>query len=235
MRYLLFLIVLAGCNDGKETTPVILPDSLYLNADTLTTKLMYLDSVSKLTVFNLTHKIEKLKKERDTLIHTGAVVYKYVDGADTKNFFIEDLKQRLREKDNEIASLKNQLNDIYKPTEKQSTKSVPSKTFIQSEIITPDENSLVVELDTGNLNIQGAELYLIPFKGNKAKMNYDMYCDNSINQFRKADNYDNFYFFNSVPRGKYIVKICYYYGGYKVVNKGIGKETITMQLSPPLQ
>lgn len=70
-------------------------------------------------------------------------------------------------------------------------------------------------------------------------MRYDLVCDMiELNKFnpRLAMTYEGQYFFNDLPPGKYLIKVCSYYGNYKVIERE--KETyqeVVMQVAPPIQ
>ena len=73
----------------------------------------------------------------------------------------------------------------------------------------------------------------------KAKI-YEINCEE--NKINKAENikrafYRNgFYYFPDVTKGKYLVKICTYYGGYYTYNKSTdGMESVNWDASPPIR
>lgn len=122
----------------------------------------------------------------------------------------------------------------------------------------PDENSLIL-----NLNIkfvskipvespsplvlpENLSIYLIPDSDGNQKVirdnkEYELFCNENrlrkIKGVKMAVYYkkEKNYFFNNVPEGKYLIKICSYYGNYKMVSKGKGRQIISMLVSPPLQ
>ena len=53
---------------------------------------------------------------------------------------------------------------------------------------------------------------------------------------KKASYYEGQYFYNDIPEGEYLIKICSYYGSSKTINwKGKMQKPITLPLKPPVK
>ena len=180
-------------------------------------------------------KINQLEKDKREY-EKGIRVLAYVPNNDSAN----KLRLKLNEANRQIAKLTSELNSLKTKetvTKYQPVVRKPDTVFIQPGIITPDETSLVVNLD-GKIP-DNVTLYLIPYsKRIKKLMVYEASCDESIilkNDFKTAKYYNGLYFFNSVPPGKYLIKICTYYGNYKLITKSQGKDIVKMEVAPPIQ
>lgn len=156
----------------------------------------------------------------------------------TDNTEANELRRKLNEANREIDRLNGELASIkYKPVYKKQ----PEKYYTEQEIETPDENSLIVEINGkskkgATLPTEGLTIYLIPFsKKAKKLMMYEASCDKSIIGNNIAKYYNGLYFFNDIKAGKYLIKICTYYGDYRLVIKESGKYKVEMQVAPPLQ
>jgi len=112
---------------------------------------------------------------------------------------------------------------------------------------TPNANSLLLSFGTSsknkNASTENLTIYLIPVKDNKRILNdiksYDIFCSgidiNKSSGIRKASNYGGQYFYNNVSEGEYLVKICSYYGGYKIIKRTKGKQTIVLPITSTAQ
>lgn len=117
----------------------------------------------------------------------------------------------------------------------------------------PDSKSVNVKLGFGKpgpdkiLIPNNLVMYLIPnTRANRSVIRnaktYEVYCDEA--QLKKvavnnkpADYYNGRYFFSDVPDGEYLLKVCSYYGDYKIVKKEKGNNNfeIKLKISPTVQ
>ena len=51
----------------------------------------------------------------------------------------------------------------------------------------------------------------------------------------QAKFYQGVYFFNDVPTGKYLIKVCALYGDWVEVKRKDGYQTVAMKVAPPIQ
>ena len=122
----------------------------------------------------------------------------------------------------------------------------------QKKVISLDTtNSLRVKLYYGskyNKKINPPDnltIYLIPYTQNNTRIIknakvYEINCDES--DIKKAIAYktavfmNGFYYFPDVNSGKYLIKICTYYGGfYNYTKRSSGMETLNWDASPPIR
>lgn len=228
---------MAACQSNNERASTIYIDTL--NRDSISNE--YGDAIAQIdsTTQIVEQAITKIKKlEQDKLEYEkGIQVYAYQPDNSEAN----RLRLKLNEANSQIAKLNAELNSLK--TQETATKYYPTvvrkpdTVYVQPGIITPDETSLVVNLD-GKIP-DNVTLYLIPYsKRIKKLMVYEASCDESIilkNDFKTAKYYNGLYFFNSVPPGKYLIKICTYYGNYKLITKSQGKDIVKMEVAPPIQ
>lgn len=152
----------------------------------------------------------------------------------------------------QVASLRKKLNDANKEIAKLrgDLAAVERSRYVRPDDVysaiepgiaeTPDDNSIVINFDgrskNGNLFTDRLVVYLIPYtKKAKQHMRYETSCDESLYGNTQAKYYNGVYYFNDVQAGKYLIKVCTYYGNFKLVNKYTGRVNITMQVSPPIQ
>lgn len=206
-----------------------------------------------------TKQQENDKRKLDSLIGIEKNNAKIIE---IKNGEIGELIKKLGQYDLEVNKLKNQLielkNRINKDSltyskiitpKKDSIIFVPKQSSVPINVIdVPDDNSLVLKIDGtskkhGPLSVpENLNIYLIPLQGNKRikeLMIYDIGCGeiriSKYSNTKVAKFYGGSYFFNNVPPGKYLVKICYYYGNFKIITKTQGQQVISILLSPPIQ
>jgi len=51
----------------------------------------------------------------------------------------------------------------------------------------------------------------------------------------QAKSYKGVYFFNDVPVGKYLIKVCALYGDWVEVKRKDEHQTVAMKVAPPIQ
>lgn len=245
MRYII-LLLLVSCNsmiDKKETISASgAYDSLSTALDSLKSGLQDLALVSDFAK-EAQAKIEQYEKEkRETEIqrdkemsYTVSDYTKYK--SDDRDKRIAELTRKVYQYENEIASLKRKLaNDSVKLSKVDR---VPNEVIYEPE--KPNDRSLVITLDrkmkTGEISLTGVDVYIIPYsKKVKSLMKYEINCDlTKLTDATQAGFYEGKYFFNDIKPGKYLIKICAYYGGFKVIEREDNYQMVAMQVSPPIQ
>jgi hypothetical protein len=224
-----------------------------------------LDSISKLTVQVTIDKIQNLTKQQDEdkskLDSLRNIEKNNKELLHSRFNEINELTKKLNLSDFELSKLKNQLNDLnskikkdsilinkLRNTKKDTVLFVPKPISPVNIVDTPDDNSVILKIDGrskkyGNTSIpENLKIYLIPIQGNKRikeLMVYEIGCnENKINKFSncKTAKFNNgTYFFKNVSPGKYLIRICYYYGEFKLITRVNGQQTVSMSLSPPIQ
>ncbi|HMC98741.1 MAG TPA: hypothetical protein VKH37_01265, partial [Ferruginibacter sp.] len=170
---------------------------------------------------------------------------------DTQKKQIADLTRQLNDYKMQLErsqeNYKKLQDEYYAYRLKYPVQFIPEKGSITET--KPDNNALILNLSFGRANSVASKvpgdmtIYLIPAKGNgriiRESSLYEIHCDEpSIKKasgVRTANFYNGNYFFNSVPKGRYLVKICSYYGNFQMVSKDDGVKTVSMQVSPPTQ
>lgn len=236
---LTIIILLKPCNkfDHETASPISVPydslsdetkdlrDSLSASIDSLAT----LRPIVQRAVAQLKY-YEQLKESYQK--QEAEIIYKPIVDSSA----IIALRSKLNAANKEIDRLNGEIAVLsYKKAE--PTKEVPS--YIQPEIEVPDENSIVIQLDgrsrKGDIPISSNfTIYLIPGNGKKYQK-YEAACPEELTGNITAKYYNGLYFFNSVQPGKYLIKICTYYGNFKVINKPSGKYNVKMLIAPPIQ
>jgi hypothetical protein len=222
-------------------------DSLIAKADSINEKIASIDSFAMI-VYSIKNKINRLEKEKLELqsqVNQATVYYPEIKKEDyvydDRDSRIKNLSALISQYEKEINSLKRKLvmDSVYHSrTETHNIER--NETLIEK----PNDNSLIVELDRKMRNnqeipLQGIDVFIIPYsKKIKKLMQYDIYCEmrdiKSMNA-RQAGYYEGNYFFNDIPPGKYLIKVCYYYGGYKLIERVSGYQVVAMKVAPPIQ
>lgn len=257
MKYLILILALAvavSCNSSSETANSINSDrkldSLVESTDSNNLKLIAIDT--SLTLFAKAYLINRsevqvLRQEKKDLIQQLEQKYpnyQAIQSDDAQLKRINELNNLLIQKEFENAQLKKK---IYYDSLYRSRPSIGNKLrgMIEENYVMPNSKSLVITLDKkikgdGEISDRNISVYIMPYnKKSKKLMNYDMACDMSkINSLsaKQANYYEGIYFFNDIPPGKYLIKVCSYCGNYKVVERGEEVfQEIAMQVSPPIQ
>lgn len=247
---ILTVIIIVSCNQNTETAAPVqieahgIIDSIMAFSDSIKT----LDTIAAKTIAQVQLKIASLnqeKKELEERYNNRLNEVQTLVSIDTTyyNQEIVSIRKKLNEANNEIARLKGELASYKKPSE---IKTGVVETSQQIDIVKiPDENSIMISIDGGSKKGEievpsNLEVFLIPYDKKKTKKfeKYEPYCDENLREFtgsRLADYYKGIYYFNDVQPGKYLIKICTYYGNYKLIDKSHGKYYTSMKLSPPLQ
>jgi hypothetical protein len=243
-------MVLVSCNQDMETAAPIAvytaADSVIAISDSANERLLDLDTSLAVYITNVRAKISQLTKEKtdaQKLLqneHPYFTVTEYRK-TDDKDKRIYELSKRITQYESEIARLKNKISSDS--AYRFRVDKVPNKP-VGHEVERPNEKSLVIQLDRkikhdGDLPIASVDVYIIPYsKKAKELKQYEMYCDiQKISSLdgRRAGVYEGNYFFNDIPPGKYLIKICHYYGGYKIIDRTDSYQMVAMQVSPPTQ
>lgn len=252
MKLLPFLlIIISGCNSYREeslrASQISIPlDSLTQTSDSVNDALRNMKREMAVAI-GYAKEVVSLRKER-AAIESPVSVEKYADAyyylEDEKDKKIRELTEKILSYEREIARLKRNI-ALDSEFHKTIGKVVPE--YLETDPPKPNEKSLIINLDKklrgdGELSESGVRVYLIAFKKPKEVkrlMRYDISCEtNYINSLgaREAYFYGGLYFLNDVPPGKYLVKVCAYYGNYMVIKRDTdGYQMVAMKLSPPIQ
>jgi predicted RNase H-like nuclease (RuvC/YqgF family) len=242
IKYLPLLFLVACNTETERKEPVYIntgiSDSLHLAIDSLKTDLQSIKQISdyakeaEAKIAQLENEKRQLEAEREKEVSYTVSEFR----SDDRDRKIAELTKRLFQYENEIAGLKKKLNE-----EKISkVDKVPEPVIHEPE--KPTGNSLVVVLDRkmkdgSEIPLDGIDVYIIPYsKKVKGLLRYEINCDlTKLTEATQAGFYAGQYFFNDLRPGKYLIKICTYFGGYKVIEKENNYQSIAMQVSPPIQ
>lgn len=218
-------------------------DSLLVLSDSVMDKYSFVDSVAPIiteAVLMLQDKLSFANNQKRILedqLEKGQRVNAMYVAPDKRRdeAEISSLMDKIRKYEIEISDLRRRLYLDSILHSKYIGKSI-EKTIITDK---PGLNSLLVDIDAEGENIDNLDVYLIPYsKKAKRQMEYQISCDyqgiSSLNG-KQAGHYDGVFFFNDVEPGKYIIKVCTYYGNYKVIHRQQGEQLVKMQLAPPVQ
>ncbi|HEX8314293.1 MAG TPA: hypothetical protein VF609_04840 [Flavisolibacter sp.] len=167
---------------------------------------------------------------------------------------IRFLQERLRDNLAALEATTNRYNNMVK-FHNDYIVQVSKKDLVEEEDTTSDmlydTNSLHINLQYASVKKgqskapKNLRIYLIPDNGSNKNIirdakTYEMYC-NELNldkaKGRKIARFkDGAYKFYDVPPGKYLVKICTYYGGYYTyTRKRSGNDIVSWEAAPPVQ
>jgi regulator of replication initiation timing len=242
-KIIYILFVFASCNSSSErANPIVvsdqpLTDSISLIVDSLKE---WSENISDISSYAIQAKseIKKLQQENKELAEkAGEVVplaMMYSVPSDVKDKQIRDLVTERNFLKSENTRLKN---IIYSDSLYRSRPAIGQKLREIIEPEKPNENSLVIVL-TGKVVDPKVSVYLVPYKGSSKIRTYEATCDiwylNSL-LAKRASYYNGEYFFNDIVSGKYVVKVCAYYGNWTTVKKKSGYQKIEIDVSPPIQ
>lgn len=242
MKYLIILFLLIGCSynskqDNSVSNISLLnkTDSLYSMALTINESGFQLDTTAKEILNDVQDKVNELHELKKQLHNKSQPTQQYTS---QNNSGYDRLISELRK---QIIELENEINYYKYHTSSKPPYTIKTEEKKVDQVITPDYESLIVKLNSGKLKVPDwVDVYLLPYNKKSRKLKiYETYCDlsqiNKIVGFTKAYKNNGIYFFNSVQQGKYLIKICAYYGGYKVCEKKPGKQIEEIEFSPPIQ
>lgn len=222
-----------------------------------------LDSITTLTVEQATRKINYLNNAKDTYRKKIEDIRSSSDDLiKDKDKQIANLQSAINNADKTITELKEQIktlnSKIYQDslsnsktkskldnanTELEKIKKGKKDKDVDDENIIGGPNNLLLNLvETKRVKSENLNIYLIPYSNSKEVkdlMNYEISCNEynirKIKGYKVAKISRGIYFFKNVDPGKYLLKICTYYGNYQVINKVNGQQTITLMIAPPVQ
>lgn len=237
MRYLILLIFIS-CNSSMETKEVIVPiaanttltDSVSIALDSLKMSIVDLSELSDFAKAAQA-KIKRLENEKRVTEHEIEVYPMAIQSndykSDDRDKVIADLRKKVSQYETEIATLKNQL---YREQVKVSK-------VKEEEVEQPNDNSLVITL-TGVVE-QGASVWIME-SNRKAKKIMKGYYNCQVKDLnslgaKEAKRYKDVYFFNDIPTGKYLIKVCALYGDWVEIKRKDEHQTVAMKVAPPIQ
>jgi len=239
MKKYLPILLLIACNSSSENVSTItvnpINDSISLIVDSLKEWTDDLSDVSSYAI-KAQARIKQLEKEKQATekqietypmaINSDAFV------SDDRDRVIAELRKKVYDYENQIATLKNQLSRNKIP----NTDRVENKP--ESTEIRPNENSIILQLDRrmkndGDIPLETLSVYIIPYNKKAKKWKEYGYCSGLDG--KQAEIYNGQFFFNDVPPGKYLIKVCTYLGGYKIIERTEGLQVVAMQVAPPIQ
>lgn len=220
------------------------------------TTLTAIDSLrSKIEVVN--KLLQQARKNNDEMLFLKTEqlndLAKRLKRSDAENNSVSGLFRNLQERfssdSNRLENLKREFKNLqaeyYAYRLKYPVQFIPPP----QKPLVPDENSLILNLNFGSsMNNpvkvpDNMEIYLIPTRSNNKLVKdielYEIHCDEV--KMRKAigkktaNYYNGKYFFSNVAPDNYLIKVCSYYGNYKLIGKNNWKKEISMDVSPPVQ
>ena len=232
--YIISMIIFCSCNSSNETASPIFVDNSNRDSISKVTddQINQIDSIGLI----IDQKVNEVKRYQNIKHDYEQQVSAFVYQPERDNREVDELRRRLNEANNEILRLNNEIAGLRNKgsSEVYATASTKKPEYVEDKVPEPDDNSIIIELDTTGIVMPSyLKIYLIPYeKKVKKYMVYETSCN--VTGY-EATKYNGLYFFNSVEPGKYLIKICTYYGNYKLVRKDEGKMIVKMQVSPPLQ
>jgi len=244
MRILYLIpILLAACNHGNMSMPIearadtTSVDSLSLVVDSTNADFKDLYAEFSETVDQVTAKINNLTKARDEA--SQRIIERHPASVDAMMYQSDDgelyaLRQKVKEYENEITRLKYRLYRDSVSLAMAGKKSTPQYDIVEPE--KPNDKSLVVTLSGSE---PGASVWIMESNRKSKKIMKGYYnCQvkdlNSLGAIQ-AKFYHGVYFFNDVPTGKYLIKVCALYGDWVEVKRKDGYQTVAMKVAPPIQ
>jgi len=247
-KYFPVLLLFVACNSSSEkASPIVVSnqpvnDSLSLIVDSLKEWTEDISSVSSYAIKAQARikELEQKKEDAQSQIEPVYLAMRSEDykPTDDKDKEIYRLTQKIREYEREISKLKNRLfYDSVQRVGKIEYDRVPNEEK-------PNDKSLVITLNKkirgdGEISEQGVSVYIMKYtkEVKKAFKGYDNCQQKDLNLLdaKEASYYNGQYFFNDIPPGKYLIKVCALYGNWMVINKKDYKQEIKMLMSPPIQ
>lgn len=164
----------------------------------------------------------------------------------------DSLYEQLELQRNKYDSLLTEYVKLQKLFENYTKRFPDPVPIVQKKVTSVDTaNSLRIKLYYGNkYNTKlhppdNLTIFLIPYSPQNSRIIknarlYEINCDES--GIKKADAYktatfmNGYYYFPDVSAGKYLIKICTYYGGfYSYTKNSSGMETLNWDASPPIR
>lgn len=230
-----------GAGEASETqlndSAIQTTSQFQIDSDKLDSSIQLLDSL-KPVVENTIEKIRHYEKLRREYEQRVSAVIAAPQRNDTE---INMLKKKLADANSQIAKLNSELKTIRGDRRSYPPGKIPDTVFIQPKSNLPDDNSLFIDLNEKGIKApENLTIYLIPYTRKVKKlMTYEASCPENVIQksewYKVAKPYKGLYFFSNVEPGKYLIKICTYYGNYKIINKGAGTYSTKMEMAPPVQ
>jgi len=235
MKKYLPILLLWACNSASEkASPIIvssqpLTDSISLIVDSLKEWSENISDISSYAI-QAQAKIKRLESEKKATEHQIEVYPMALSSenyvSDDRDRIIAELRKKVYDYENQIAALKSEL---YRT----EVKVVPNKIEVEK----PNDKSLVITL-SGALE-QGASVWIMESNRKSKKIMKGYYnCQlkdlNSLGAIQ-AKSYKGVYFFNDVPVGKYLIKVCALYGDWVEVKRKDEHQTVAMKVAPPIQ
>ncbi len=245
LLYLIIPLSLSACNQGNMATPLEVRadttsvDSLSLVVDSTNSDFKDLYAEFSETVDQVTEKINNLTAARDAasqkIVHrqqnVDAFMYEPVSD-DAKEVYA--LRQKVREYEDEIGRLKYRLYRDSVTLTMAGKKSTPQYDIVEPE--KPNDKSLVITLEGTE---PGASIWIMESNRKSKKIMKGYYnCQRKdLDELGaiQAKQYKGVYFFNDVPTGKYLIKVCALYGDWVEVKRKDAYQTVAMKVSPPIQ
>ena len=237
MKKYLPILLLWACNSASEkANPIIvssqpLTDSISLIVDSLKEWSENISDISSYAI-QAQAKIKRLESEKKATEHQIEVYPMALSSenyvSDDRDRIIAELRKKVYDYENQIAALKSELYRTEVKTDK-----VPNKIEVEK----PNDKSLIITL-SGTLE-QGASVWIMESNRKSKKIMKGYYnCQlkdlNSLGAIQ-AKSYKGVYFFNDVPVGKYLIKVCALYGDWVEVKRKDEHQTVAMKVAPPIQ
>jgi chromosome segregation ATPase len=238
MKKYLPILLLWACNSSSEkeipSTTISnkpLSDSISLIVDSLKEWTENISDISSYAI-QAQAKIKRLESEKKATEHQIEVYPMALSSenyvSDDRDRIIAELRKKVYDYENQIAALKSEL---YRTEVKVDR--VPNKIEVEK----PNDKSLIITL-SGTLE-QGASVWIMESNRKSKKIMKGYYnCQlkdlNSLGAIQ-AKQYKGTYFFNDVPVGKYLIKVCALYGDWVEVKRKDEHQTVAMKVAPPIQ
>lgn len=241
MKKYLPILLLWACNSSSEKASPItvseqpINDSISLIVDSLKEWTENISDISSYAI-NAQARIKQLEKEKK---HEEDRMPVYMDAiqylpADQKDEELRKLTEKILGYEREISRLKRKI--YYDSLYISRVDKAPKQ--IEEPVIRPNENSIILQLDRrmkddGDIPLESITAFILPYDRKAKKWKEYGYCSGL--KGKQAELYNGQFFFNDVPPGKYLIKLCTYSGGYKIIERETGLQVVAMQVAPPIQ